>query len=53
VSVVNAAVLAHPISGAPVIGFVARRGRKLYNVRRHPRLTLVVRAGLGWRGTGS
>lgn len=48
VSVVNAAVLAHPITGAPVVGFVARRGRKLHNLRRHPRLTLVVRAGWEW-----
>jgi PPOX class probable F420-dependent enzyme len=48
VSVVNIGVLDHPVSGTPVLALVARRGVKLRNLRRHPRLTLVVRAGWEW-----
>ncbi|MGY1604424.1 pyridoxamine 5'-phosphate oxidase family protein [Geodermatophilus sp. SYSU D00815] len=48
-SVVNAAVVAHPVDGEPVIAFVARgRTRKLANLRRRNRLTLVLRAGWEW-----
>ena len=49
VSVVNAGVLDHPVSGAPMVGFVARDGaKKLPNLRRHPRLTVVFRSGWEW-----
>jgi PPOX class probable F420-dependent enzyme len=48
-SVVNAGVLPHPLSGGPVVGFVARGGTaKLANLRRHPRATLVFRVGWEW-----
>jgi hypothetical protein len=49
VSVVNAGVLDHPVTGAPVVGLVARGGTaKLANLRREPRATLVFRAGWEW-----
>lgn len=48
-SVVNAGVLPHPLTGEPVVGFVARGGTaKLTHLRRHPRATLVFRAGWEW-----
>lgn len=48
-SVVNASVTTHPLTGAPVVGFVARGGtRKLENLRRRPRLTLVFRHVWDW-----
>jgi PPOX class probable F420-dependent enzyme len=48
-SVVNAGVVAHPVDGEPVVAFVARgRTRKLANLRRHGRLTLVLRHGWEW-----
>ena len=48
-SVVNAGVLAHPISGTEVVGLVAMGGsRKLANIRRDPRITVVARAGWQW-----
>jgi PPOX class probable F420-dependent enzyme len=48
-SVVNAGVLDHPVSGAPVVGLVAAGGsRKLVNLRRRPRTTLVARSGWQW-----
>ena len=48
-SVVNAGVLDHPVSREPVVGFVARGGaRKLPNLRRRPRLTVVFRSGWEW-----
>jgi PPOX class probable F420-dependent enzyme len=48
-SVVNAGVLSHPLTGEPVVGFVAQGGTaKLANLRRHPRATLVFRAGWEW-----
>lgn len=48
-SVVNAGVLEHPVTGRPVVGFVARGGtRKLANLRVNPRATLVVRVGWQW-----
>lgn len=48
-SVVNAGVLAHPVSGAQVIGLVARGGAvKLANLRARPRATVVIRAGWQW-----
>ena len=48
-SVVNAGVLEHPLTGVPVVGLVAAGGsRKLGNLRRDPRATIVVRAGWRW-----
>jgi len=48
-SVVNAGVLEHPITGAPVVGLVALGGsRKLIHLRARPRATVVVRAGWEW-----
>ena len=48
-SVVNAGVLDHPITGEPVVGFVARgRVRKLANLRLRPRVTVVFRSGWEW-----
>jgi PPOX class probable F420-dependent enzyme len=48
-SVVNAGVLPHPVTGEPVVGFVAQGGTaKLTNLRRRPRATLVFRAGWEW-----
>src|SRR4051812_40024311 len=49
VSVVNAGVLPHPVSGATTLAFVARGATaKLANLRRDPRATLVFRAGWEW-----
>lgn len=48
-SVVNAGVLAHPVSGIEVVGLVAAGGtRKLDNLRRDARATIVIRAGWQW-----
>jgi PPOX class probable F420-dependent enzyme len=48
-SVVNAGVLDHPVTGAPVVGLVAAGGsRKLHDLRADPRATIVVRAGWQW-----
>jgi PPOX class probable F420-dependent enzyme len=48
-SVVNAGVLAHPVTGERVVGLVARGGtRKLDNLRARPRATVVLRAGWEW-----
>jgi PPOX class probable F420-dependent enzyme len=48
-SVVNAGVLGHPVTGAPVVAFTTRRGAaKLANLRARPRASLVVRAGWEW-----
>jgi len=49
VSLVNAGVLDHPVSGEPVVGFVARGGaKKIPNLRRRPRATVVFRSGWDW-----
>ena len=49
VSLVNAGVLPHPITGEPVVAFVARGGTaKLANLRARPRASLVFRAGWEW-----
>ena len=46
---VNAGVLAHPLTGAQVVGLVAiSGGRKLHNLRSDPRATIVARAGWRW-----
>jgi PPOX class probable F420-dependent enzyme len=48
-SVVNAGVLAHPVTGATVVGMVIRGGtRKLANLRKRPYANVVVRAGWQW-----
>ena len=48
-SVVNAGVLAHPLRREPVVGLVVRGDtRKLANLRRRPRATVVFRAGWEW-----
>ena len=48
-SVVNAGVLAHPVDGSPVLGFVAQGGSaKLSHLRARPRLSAVLRAGWEW-----
>jgi PPOX class probable F420-dependent enzyme len=48
-TVVNAGVLEHPVTGAPVVGLVAAgRTRKLRNLRADPRATVVARAGWRW-----
>ena len=48
-SVVNAGVMAHPVTGAEVVAFVAAgRARKLAHLRADPTITVVVRAGWQW-----
>jgi PPOX class probable F420-dependent enzyme len=50
-SVVNAGVLDHPTTGAPVVGLVAAGpSKKLVNLRARPRATVVIRAGWQWAG---
>lgn len=49
VSLVNAGVLAHPVTGEPTVAFVARgRTAKLTHLREDPYATLVFRAGWEW-----
>ena len=46
---VNAGVLEHPLTGAPIVGFVVRgHARKLENLRRRPTVTVVFRSGWEW-----
>jgi PPOX class probable F420-dependent enzyme len=48
-SVVNVGVLAHPVTGDPVVGFTTRgTSAKLVNLRARPRATAVIRAGWEW-----
>jgi PPOX class probable F420-dependent enzyme len=48
-SIVNAGVLAHPVSGDPVVGLVVQGDtRKHANLRRRPRATVVFRVGWEW-----
>lgn len=47
-TVVNAGVLAHPVSGADVVGFVAGGRAKIANLRARPRTTITVRSGWRW-----
>lgn len=48
-TVVNAGVLAHPVTGTPVVGLVAVGGSlKLRNLRADPRATISARAGWQW-----
>ena len=48
-TVVNAGVLAHPVTGTPVVAFTTRaNAAKLPNLRARPRASVVVRAGWNW-----
>lgn len=48
-TVVNAGVLPHPATGAPVVGVVvAGRARKLAYLKADPRVTITIRAGWQW-----
>ena len=48
-TVVNAGVIDHPVTGDPVAAFVARPAtRKLAHLRAHPTATLQWRAGWAW-----
>jgi PPOX class probable F420-dependent enzyme len=48
-SVVNAGVLAHPVTGETVVGMVFRGGiRKLRHLRERPRATVAIRVGWQW-----
>jgi PPOX class probable F420-dependent enzyme len=50
-SVVNAGVIDHPVTGLPVVAFVAAgTARRLVNLRARPRATVVIRAGWRWAG---
>ena len=47
-SVVNAGILAHPVSGEHVVSFVTYGPAKLGNLRRRSQATVVFRAGWRW-----
>jgi pyridoxamine 5'-phosphate oxidase-like protein len=48
-SVVNAGIVDDPVTGNPVVGFVARGGtKKLAYLRARPRVTVVFRSGWEW-----
>jgi PPOX class probable F420-dependent enzyme len=47
-SVVNAGVLAHPVTGEQVVGIVTYGRAKLANLRARPQLTVTFRAGWEW-----
>lgn len=47
-SVVNAGVLAHPVSGEEVVGFVTYGPAKLAHLRSRPQTTLTFRSGWQW-----
>ena len=48
-SVVNAGVAAHPVTGEPVVAFVAAGGtRKLVHLRANPTVAVVARGGWRW-----
>ncbi|HEY1988475.1 MAG TPA: TIGR03618 family F420-dependent PPOX class oxidoreductase [Acidimicrobiales bacterium] len=47
-SVVNAGVLAHPVDGDQVVGFVTYGKAKLGNLRIRPQLSVTFRAGWQW-----
>lgn len=47
-TVVNAGVMPHPVSGAPVVAFVAAGPVKLGNLRARPWTTVTVRTGWRW-----
>jgi PPOX class probable F420-dependent enzyme len=47
-SVVNAGVLAHPVGGAEVVGFVTNGKTKLANLRSRPQASITFRSGWQW-----
>jgi PPOX class probable F420-dependent enzyme len=47
-SVVNAGVLAHPVGGKDVVGFVTYGKTKLSNLRARPQVAVTFRAGWRW-----
>ena len=48
-SVVNAAVVNHPVTGEPIVAFVSRGvARKLSDIRDRPLVTVVFRSGWEW-----
>ena len=47
-SVVNAGVLAHPVDGEDVVGFVTYGKEKLGNLRKRPQVSITFRAGWQW-----
>lgn len=47
-TVVNAGVMAHPVSGHDVVAFVAGGRAKIANLRARPRATVTVRSGWRW-----
>jgi PPOX class probable F420-dependent enzyme len=48
-SLVNSGVLAHPVTGEQVVGYVAHgSAKKLANLRERPRMTIAVRGGWEW-----
>ena len=50
-SVVNAGVIAHPVTGAQVVGLVSRGdAHRLVNLRKRPYASVVIRAGWRWAG---
>lgn len=51
VALVNAGIIAHPVTGQRVLSFVARGATaKLVNLRANPKATLVFRSGWEWLG---
>lgn len=49
-SLVNAGVLDHPVTGAPVVGYVTYGPVKLRNLRARPATSVLWRAGWRWAG---
>ena len=47
-SLVNAAVMPHPTTGAQVLAFVTYGPAKLHNLRERPQLTVTARSGWEW-----
>ena len=47
-SIVNAEVMAHPINGNDVVGFVTYGRAKLANVRSRPQVSVTFRSGWEW-----
>lgn len=47
-SLVNAGFMAHPLTGAPVVGFVTYGTTKLRNMRQCPNVAVTFRSGWQW-----
>lgn len=47
-SLVNAGVMAHPLTGEDTVAFVTYGAAKLRNLRARPQITLTVRSGWQW-----